>query len=92
VHGRDTAARAQLADEVFLALLLRFTEQGQVGPSPGRGYAPALFARHPEASGLTRDDLAQAMQRLLDSGKMIIEEVGPPSKRVRRLRPTIKPV
>jgi DNA polymerase len=82
----DGAARAQKAEEIFLALLGRFTAQGQdVCPIQGKTYAPTLFARHPDAAGLKFDDLRDAMQRLLDAGRLKIEPFGPPSKPRKRL-------
>ena len=81
VHGLDTSARAALADTVFLQLLERFVLQGQnVGPNKGTIYAPALFAAHPDAQRLSSRDLAAAMQRLLDAGKIQIVERGRPGK------------
>jgi RecA-family ATPase len=46
----DRAAQEAKADDVFLHLLVRFTKQGRiVGDKRGTSYAPALFAREPEA-------------------------------------------
>jgi RecA-family ATPase len=65
----DEAERATKADEVFITLLRRFTEQNRtvsanVNPI---NYAPTTFARLPEAeaSGLSKKDLGLAMERLL---------------------------
>ncbi len=67
----ERLAQDRKTDETFLALLKRFAEQGQdVNHKPGPSYAPALFAKHPEVGGLKRNDLAKAMQRLLDAGKI----------------------
>jgi hypothetical protein len=44
------AERAAKTEEVFIALLKKFTEQHQtVSHATGRNYAPARFAEHPEA-------------------------------------------
>jgi RecA-family ATPase len=81
VQGLDASARAALADTVFLQLLARFVQQGQsVGPKSGPNYAPARFAKHPDAQGLTSRELARAMQRLLDVGKIQIVDRGRPGK------------
>ena len=77
----DAAERAAKANEVFLALLRKFTEQNQtVSPNPGRSYAPSRFADHPDAQGFTSKELAGAMQRLLDSKVIEIRTWGPQSK------------
>jgi hypothetical protein len=84
----DQAARDQKADELFLKLLRRFTEQGQdLGPAQGINYAPTVFARHQDAAapGLTFKDFRDAMQRLLDTGKIHVETFGPPSKQRKRV-------
>jgi RecA-family ATPase len=50
----DAAARAAKAEEVFIALLRRFTIQHQtVSHAPGRNFAPARFAEHHEAEGIS---------------------------------------
>jgi hypothetical protein len=50
----DGAAQAAKAEEVFIALLKRFTAQHQmVSPKPSAAYAPSRFAEHPEAGGIT---------------------------------------
>jgi DNA polymerase len=66
----DEAERTTKADEIFVALLRRFTEQNRklsakVNPS---NYAPSVFARLPEAEGFSRKELALAMERLLNAG------------------------
>src|SRR5262249_22430013 len=54
VLGLNPTARAALAETIFLQLLERFIRQKQVaGPKSGTSYAPALFARHPDAQGLS---------------------------------------
>jgi RecA-family ATPase/DNA polymerase I-like protein with 3'-5' exonuclease and polymerase domains len=81
LHSMDAAERAAKADEVFLALLRKFSEQKQtVSPNPGRSSAPARFAEHPDAQGLLAKELAAAMQRLLDAKVIEIRTWGPPSK------------
>jgi RecA-family ATPase len=65
-HTLGAAERANKADQVFIALLLRWTEQGRkvsANANPSN-YAPTNFAKQPEAEGLTAKDLAAAMERL----------------------------
>jgi RecA-family ATPase len=82
----DRAARDAKVDATFIDLLRRLTEQGQrVGHRAGTTYAPAIFAGHPAACGVTTKEFAAAMQRLLDTKKIRIEEDGSPSRRRSRL-------
>ena len=86
LHSMDAAERAAKANEVFLALLRKFTEQKQtVYPNPGRSYAPSRFADHPDAQGLSSKELAGAMQRLIDAGVIEIRTWGPPSRTIKFL-------
>ena len=65
----DAAERAAKADQVFIELLRRWTEQKrQVSVNRSSTYAPSHFAKQPEAAGLTTKDLAAAMERLLRDG------------------------
>jgi RecA-family ATPase len=78
----DAAERAAKADEFFVRLLKRFTEQHRiVNHLVGRNYAPTVFAEHPDAQGITRKEFARAMQRLLDAKVIEIREWGKASRR-----------
>lgn len=80
------AAQDAQADEKFLELLQRFTRLGiDVGPSTGQNYAPKVFAEAPDSGGYTSRGFAMTMHRLLERGRVQIEEHGPPSKRRKRL-------
>jgi RecA-family ATPase len=86
VHSMKAAERGAKAEEVFVALLRKFTEQKQtVSPNPGRSYAPTRFAEQPEAQGLSKKDFTEAMQRLLDAKVVKIQISGPLSKRTQQL-------
>jgi hypothetical protein len=66
----DEAERTAKADEIFVTLLQRFTEQkrkvsAKINPS---NYAPTTFAHLPEAEGFSKRELTLAMERLLKSG------------------------
>jgi DNA polymerase I len=77
----DAAERAAKADEVFITLLKRFTQQQQmVSANRSATYAPSRFAEHPEAGGITKKEFAQAMQRLLDAKIIEIRKWGRPSR------------
>jgi hypothetical protein len=70
------------ADDVFIAVFTKLTGQGQLlGLNVGPSYAPAKIAKHPDAKGYSKQVLAAAMQRLLDSTRLQIEITGPPSRR-----------
>jgi hypothetical protein len=74
------------ADDVFMAVFSKLTDQGQaLGPNIGPSYAPKKISGHPDAKGYTKIDLAGAMQRLLDTGRLRIEVTGPPSRRYTQL-------
>jgi DNA polymerase I-like protein with 3'-5' exonuclease and polymerase domains/RecA-family ATPase len=78
----DAAERATKADELFITLLKRFTEQHRiVNHLVGRNYAPAAFAEHPDAQGISKKEFARAMQRLLDAKIIEIREWGKASRR-----------
>lgn len=75
-------AREAEIDSMFMTLFRRMLDQGQhLGHNKGPTYAPAKLADHPEAGNMTSAQFAQAMQRLLDLGKIQIVTSGPPSKR-----------
>lgn len=68
-------------DALFLDLLDLFNEQGQhVGIVTGTTYAPAKMAAHPKAKGVTKQELAASMQRLLDTKRIVVVTVGPKSR------------
>jgi RecA-family ATPase len=73
-------------DDLFLFLLDKLNAQGQVvSPSFGRNYAPVLFLQQPAINGCTKEAFARAMQRLLDAGRIRIENEGPSSRARQRL-------
>jgi RecA-family ATPase len=74
------------ADDVFMAVFAKLAVQGQaVGPNVGPSYAPKKIASHADAKGYSKAILAEAMQRLLDNGRLKIEVTGPPSRRYTQL-------
>lgn len=73
-------------DSIFLELLRLFTEQQQnLCTSPGTSYAPAKMLKHPKAKGYSKDQLAVAMQRLLDSNRIKVVTEGTKSRPRSRL-------
>lgn len=80
--GLDRMAERSKAERVFLKLLRLMAEQGRrVNSGGGQTYAPTVFAAHPDAEGVTRHALRDAMERLLASGQIVNVETGRASKR-----------
>jgi RecA-family ATPase len=84
----DLSTVHSAVDRLFLTLLRRLAEQKRfVSDKRSPSYAPTVFARQPEASAAKTDvaGFAAGMERLFASGKIAVEEEGPPSRRYRRL-------
>jgi RecA-family ATPase/DNA polymerase I-like protein with 3'-5' exonuclease and polymerase domains len=85
IDGRtfNRAEQEARADEVFLELLHRFTNENRyVSSSLGPTYAPALFAKEDQArkAGLNSPHLAAAMRRLFEIEKIHNEPHGKASR------------
>jgi len=79
----DRAAREANADEIFLKLLRRFaSENRHVSCNKSSTYAPAVFAQEETAkkAHIGSRDLAEAMRRLFEGGKIYNEQHGKPSR------------
>ncbi|TIQ43410.1 AAA family ATPase [Mesorhizobium sp.] len=69
------------AEQAFKTILSTFNRNGQhVSDGTGTNYAPAKMEKHPEAKGITKRQLAAAMQRLIDRDEVRIMKDGPPSR------------
>ncbi|MEP7452412.1 AAA family ATPase [Phyllobacterium sp. SB3] len=69
-------------DRVFLHLLERYAAEGRkVSHSAGANYAPAVFAKDPQANGIKRRGFITSMNRLFEAGRIKVDEIGPPSRR-----------
>jgi RecA-family ATPase len=78
----DIQAERRRADRIFRALLKRFTEAGRnVTDRVSKSYAPAQFAREPEAvkAKVSKKQLEEAMSRLFATGIIKVVTEGPPS-------------
>jgi RecA-family ATPase len=72
-------------DDVFMSLLDKRNAQARpVRPSKGRDYAPAEFARDPDAAGIRSKAFEASMERLIP-GKVKVVTVGPPSRATKHL-------
>jgi RecA-family ATPase len=75
-------AAKDAVDELFLELLADFTARGQIvtrAPT-SKDYAPKLFQSHPQSNGTNKFGFAGAMNRLIASGRIRDEMIGPKSK------------
>jgi len=93
-HGSTADARMGLTiadaqgrvDRIFLKLLAAYAAEGRdVSPSPSANFAPARFAQDARSEGVGKAGLNAAMNRLLASGCIAVEEIGPASRRTKRL-------
>jgi RecA-family ATPase len=85
VHWIDRRAADNAADDLFLKLLDQFDRQGRNTshkPSAPGSYAPALFAKDPDAKtkGIRKEALAEAMNRLFKANKVHVATYGRPSR------------
>ena len=87
-----TLAAEAKAERVFLFLLGELTRQERdVSPNVSKTYAPAVFAKHPLAEGVTSQHFAKAMERLLANNRIRTLTGGPPSRRYTKLVMGVEP-
>lgn len=73
-------------DDCFMRMLVQYNAQGRnVSDRAGANFAPALFAQDPAAGGIRKDAFTGAMNRLFAAGRLAVEEIGPPSRRLRKI-------
>jgi RecA-family ATPase len=83
----DRQISADRVDEQFLAMLEAFTVQGRfVSHNTGHAYAPALFARDPDAKGTTSKGFEAAMNRLFRASRISAATRGPRSRQISYIR------
>jgi RecA-family ATPase len=76
-----TETPMQKAERVFLKLVEKFNGMSRnVAVTRGSNYAPKLFADHNASERVPQRMLEMAMENLLETGKIVIEKSGPPSK------------
>lgn len=82
----ERVAAEAAVDQVYLDCLDAVHGSGrQVGPYPGKAYAPAIFEKMPQAKGCRAKALAKAQERLFNSGRIEVVKIGPPSKALDRI-------
>lgn len=80
------AEKAPLHDAIFLSLVDRYASEGRrVSAMPSPNYAPTRFATEPATKGMSKADLVATLNRLMATGRVGVEEIGPPSRRLTRL-------
>ena len=86
----EKAAADQKAEHLFLSLLGRIPN---VSNKSGVSFAPALFAKEPEAvaAKISKEALANAMRRLFAANKLHMEQYGYPSRGTYRIAAGPKP-
>lgn len=90
----EKAVADRKAEDVFLVLLHRFTEQCiSLSNKSGKAYAPALFAKEPEAKAakVPKAALVEAMGRPFDAKKIHMEQYGYESRQTFRIAVGPKP-
>jgi RecA-family ATPase len=74
------------ADRVFLELVAKYTAEGRhVSATASSNYAPARFEKDQRSHGVKKRGFTAAMNRLFESGRIKVEEFGPPSRRLKRI-------
>ena len=84
----EMAAMQAKAEEVFLAILARFTAAGRVVSNSKQGsYAPRLFTEEAEAkdAGITQPYLEGAMRRLLHARRLYVKTIKDKAGRDRKV-------
>lgn len=77
VEGHTAGESSNDARMVFLKLLKLHNSTGiMVNGSGGRGYAPNVFAEHPDNEGITKAMFAKSMKELLRDGDIIVHSDG----------------
>lgn len=77
VKAGDEIGAASKAERVFMHLLRTHYERGQhVSPSRSSTYAPSVFARHPQAEGVSKRRFEIAMETLFTNEKIELGEHG----------------
>lgn len=74
------------ADRVFLELLAAYDVEGRhVSATPSANYAPIMFEKDTRAAGIRKRGFGDAMNRLFEAGRIRVEEIGPASRRVKKI-------
>jgi RecA-family ATPase len=73
-------------DQAYLDCLDAIHASGrQIGPYPGKAYAPTIFEKMPQAQNYRAKALGAAQERLFNAGRIEVIKIGPPSKSLDRI-------
>jgi RecA-family ATPase len=82
----ERVAAEAAVDQAYLDCLDAIQGSGrQVGPYFGKAYAPAIFEKMAQAKRYRTKALAAAQERLFNAGRIEVQPVGPPSKKLDRI-------
>jgi hypothetical protein len=89
-HGLSSlerAAREQLVADTLIAIGKKLEAQGEeLSPAQtSHSYAPVVIARQREAKGFKKAEFAEALSRLLESGKLCLETLRAGTTREKRV-------
>jgi len=89
-HGMsvpEKAARETMVDNALITIGKKLVARGQeLSPAQtSHNYAISLIAKQPESRGMKKTELANALDRLLDQGKLRIETVKPGTAREKKI-------
>jgi RecA-family ATPase len=78
----EKAAQDARIESIVIALIRTYAARKQPvsHKSTARNYLPAMFAREPDAKGISKPELAAAMNRMMDKKTIAVRQWGPPSK------------
>jgi RecA-family ATPase len=80
-HERDLKA-----ESAYLELLDAYNDRGRhVSDKSGANYAPKVFSDDQAATGITKKQFKDAMNRLFTADRIKVEDYGPPSRLQRRI-------
>jgi hypothetical protein len=89
VSNLDKLAREARADELFMDMLRRFSNQNRnASEKPfSKNYAPTLFCKEDEAKKvrIKKPELEDALRRLFAADKITVENYGPACRGTTRL-------
>lgn len=84
--GMDQTIARNRVDRLFLEMLAAYDAQGRVvSDRAGANYAPKMFADDALAAGTTKAAFKSAMDRLFHAGELRQVEIGPASRRLRKI-------
>jgi hypothetical protein len=83
----EKAARETMVDDALITIGKKLAARGQeLSPAQtSHNYAVSLIAKQPEVKGIKKAELADALDRLLDKGRLRVETVKPGTTREKKI-------